>query len=667
MKKSILILSFLMAVPTARGDLPEILMMKFKQGRELMKDNPEKACQVLQPLAGNPSFILQDLAFLDQSVVCEDPIKDPPYTISLKPWLIQRDLERKLRESLRRKDLQAAVEIKAELAKSERTQKAILKMLAETEEFVNNFDAPELNKKLAVVSIRRFREAVAPRLMSKPGLQHQVKIAQDHLVAREFEPARAWAKKVLARKSSVDDKIAARRIIRTSFKLEGKTESFLQALAGDWAWASKSVPAPKAIEIGLLYARAMWTEGRMREAREILNKVEARFPRHPALNDIHFVRGKMAEEEKDWAAALAQYEKARLGELKTPLEKKIQFAKAWVAWKSKMFEQSATALDPLIALGQDDPFESARALFWKARVMKQLGKTEESAKLLKDLRLSDPVGFYGVIAHAEQKEKFPALKVPLAPTEFPKSTLYDASYFQALAEVGERELLQKAAKAHVEAVRPQEKVENWLPLFLAAAKANSYLPLFSQIPKLDPANRSVLLEKDPELLFPLDFKDRVLESSAKFGVSPELILSVIRQESAFDPYARSHADALGLMQLLPGVAKVYGKEVGIEIGHFEDLYKPEVNIPYGTILLRDLMKRHDQKIFLAAAAYNANEKALKKWLKMRWNGDVIEFIEEIPYEETRAYVKLIIRNCAFYSRLLKSGESIPFPTTCLGG
>ena len=144
------------------------------------------------------------------------------------------------------------------------------------------------------------------------------------------------------------------------------------------------------------------------------------------------------------------------------------------------------------------------------------------------------------------------------------------------------------------------------------------------------------------------------------GLDPEIALSIIRQESSFDPMARSEADAFGLMQVLPSVAARFS----VPISSHEDLFLPEVNVPLGVKLLSELEQKYKGSLILTAAAYNASEEAIAGWLKKRYHGNTLEFIEEIPYEETRTYVKLVIRNFIFYKRL-SAQAPMTFPESVL--
>jgi soluble lytic murein transglycosylase len=77
------------------------------------------------------------------------------------------------------------------------------------------------------------------------------------------------------------------------------------------------------------------------------------------------------------------------------------------------------------------------------------------------------------------------------------------------------------------------------------------------------------------------------------------------------------------------------------------------------------MKKYNDQYILAVSGYNANDSAIRGWIKTRFREDPLEFIEEVPYEETRAYIKLTMRNYVFYRRLLDHNESLPFPEELL--
>ncbi len=136
------------------------------------------------------------------------------------------------------------------------------------------------------------------------------------------------------------------------------------------------------------------------------------------------------------------------------------------------------------------------------------------------------------------------------------------------------------------------------------------------------------------------------------GVDPELIYAVMLKESTFDPSVTSNADAIGLMQLLPQTGKAVGKSFGLSVTR-HTLFDPRANILLGTRLLKQLLARYSGQMPLAVAAYNAGEHRVDGWLtraRRQAQGAPIaldRFVEEIPIDQTRNYVRRVM---AFYAR-----------------
>jgi len=154
--------------------------------------------------------------------------------------------------------------------------------------------------------------------------------------------------------------------------------------------------------------------------------------------------------------------------------------------------------------------------------------------------------------------------------------------------------------------------------------------------------------------FPLAYWETIRQKAQERDVDPYLILALIRQESLFDTWARSPAFALGLMQLIPSTAARVAKQIGLAPPSNERLFEPELNLTLGTQYLKDLLRRYSNNWFKAIAAYNAGEAAVDRWEKEIATDDIEEFIERIPYVETRGYVKLVMRNHRIYKKLYES-------------
>jgi soluble lytic murein transglycosylase len=138
-----------------------------------------------------------------------------------------------------------------------------------------------------------------------------------------------------------------------------------------------------------------------------------------------------------------------------------------------------------------------------------------------------------------------------------------------------------------------------------------------------------------EFTLPLDHEDIIRQQSQEKGVDAALIAAVIDTESKFSD-AESSAGARGLMQITPDAAQFIEKQSGGTSFKLSDLSDPEINIRYGTFLLKELIERYDGDVAAALAAYNAGPGNADEW------GGAGLSVEEIPFPETRAYVELVL-------------------------
>ncbi|MBL8150683.1 MAG: transglycosylase SLT domain-containing protein [Blastocatellia bacterium] len=152
-----------------------------------------------------------------------------------------------------------------------------------------------------------------------------------------------------------------------------------------------------------------------------------------------------------------------------------------------------------------------------------------------------------------------------------------------------------------------------------------------------------------EIFFPIIEKKTIKEEAKRRGLDPFVVAGLIRQESVFDPRARSRANALGLMQLLPSTGKLVAKKEGAGSIAADQLYNPQLNIRLGVTYLSDMLDKFG-RIEYAAAAYNGGPGRVSRWLQTLPD-DIEEWVEAIPITETRLYVQGVIRNSAHYRRI----------------
>ncbi|MDR3749748.1 MAG: transglycosylase SLT domain-containing protein [Acidobacteriota bacterium] len=152
-------------------------------------------------------------------------------------------------------------------------------------------------------------------------------------------------------------------------------------------------------------------------------------------------------------------------------------------------------------------------------------------------------------------------------------------------------------------------------------------------------------------LFPRPYWDALRRYSDENGLDPYLVAALIRQVSEFNPEAISHANAYGLMQLLPRTGKGEAKKEGLQHYSTDSLLDPTTNIELGTRYFRQMVDHFGGQIEYALAAYNAGEQRVEDWRASGTYRDVEEFVESIPFTETREYVQAIVRNQEVYKRV----------------
>jgi soluble lytic murein transglycosylase len=158
-----------------------------------------------------------------------------------------------------------------------------------------------------------------------------------------------------------------------------------------------------------------------------------------------------------------------------------------------------------------------------------------------------------------------------------------------------------------------------------------------------------------KILFPKPYVEKAKQESSRYNLSPYLVMGLMRQESAFNKKVISSANAIGLMQLLPTTATRVARSMRAELPDQNDLKKPEVNIQLGVKYLSGLLGDFDDNIVFALASYNAGPSKVRQWMNLRSDLKPLEFMENIPYKETRNYVKKVLRNYVIYKTLYGEG------------
>ena len=348
---------------------------------------------------------------------------------------------------------------------------------------------------------------------------------------------------------------------------------------------------------------------------------------------------------KDWDEVIKSlYRKKK----KPSLLAKALWKKAWVYRKRKEYKKALGSFILLTDL-KDNPYTYHRALFWAGQTYEDLGSCFYSRRFFKKLATKDIYGYYGLLSMHKLGQKrlietnpLPELKIEI------KALIHWLNLFQ------KKELLAHLLKKEIDQKLPDKlaSLEEWLQVIWLWKESQEYLSVFQSFQKMNPEVQEALVKKHAQLLFPLSFYKEVKQASEKTNLPISFLLSIIRQESAFNVRARSPADAFGLMQVIPSTARQVSRQNNIRYRGYRDLYKPSKNIQIGSTYISKLLKQYEQNFILAVAAYNAGNTPVNRWKKELSFWTALEFIENIPYKETRNYIRLIARNYIFYHQLI---------------
>lgn len=387
------------------------------------------------------------------------------------------------------------------------------------------------------------------------------------------------------------------------------------------------------------------------------------------LSEISYLFGKVKEDEAKFKEALTLYDQV-LEELKKGPSKnvlltreKLLWTKAWVLYKDEQWTKAGDAFS-ILANETVDVAEKSRAQFFLARTLVRTDKKEEAQKIWTQMTKDDFYSYYSLLAHDELGQKVPAFNSikPNNTFNFDKSLSFlspkQKDFFNALLQHEEIDLAERTALALTD--KPEQLAVLGLEL---AYRGQRFLPLFIAFAKLPIEQKQDIIAQKYDLMFPRLYQTEVKEMALITGLPSSLIFSIMRQESAFNMNSRSPANAYGLMQVIPPLAKHLARKHKVEYKKPEDLFNPQINIKIGSYELSAQVKKQKDQYALVAAAYNAGPSAVTRWLKTRLRPkfDIVDFIEEIPYDETRLYVKIIARNHLFYDRLESPSKELNFP------
>jgi len=313
----------------------------------------------------------------------------------------------------------------------------------------------------------------------------------------------------------------------------------------------------------------------------------------------------------------------------------------WVVRVALRHQRWKDALIALSAMPENERREEEWQ-YWTARCLEAQGDTAPAQPLY--LGIANNSSYYGFLA-ADRLDL--GYNLNHQPVEVDESTLNELSQIPALTRA--HELLQvnlsKEARREwdyaIGLMSPSQRLAagklasrwNWHDrAALTLAKADYY--------------------DDLEIRFPLAYTDAVMKEAEANTLDPAWVFAVARQESVMNPDARSQVGALGLMQLMPATGRKIAHKLKSAMHDLQQLLIPETNIRFGAYYLRELSDQFGDQKALATAAYNAGPQRVIKWAPPQTTMDADIWIDNIPFNETRQYVRRVLAYSVFYDQRL---------------
>ena len=407
----------------------------------------------------------------------------------------------------------------------------------------------------------------------------------------------------------------------------------------------------------LWQARVLDKNGKQDEAVTACLRLAADAPAAELADDALLEAAGIRKSQGRHPEALAILQQLLRDYPRSGLKKSATWDVAWLSYRSGDMAAAAASFKKLT----ENDATREKAFYWLGRALLAGGDSNGAKTAFNELAVRYPYGFYTLACGCEPqpaagaaatRPTFPAL--PEEPAEMlPVPEGYER--VKALIAFGLTEEAEKELAASRKKGLSQKALTALARLYLEMENYNVPLSLIT-------AERPARQTGDPlyawALSYPLGFRDAVKSQATARGVAENLLYAVIRSESSFSPTALSPAGAVGLMQLMPSTAAMILGDKGGATPR-DRLVRPEVNISAGSRHLKDLITSYNGNIVAAVAAYNAGSGNVDRWLKRFGALPPEEFIESIPFGETREYVKKVIATATIYNRLYGLGAPLP--------
>ncbi len=398
------------------------------------------------------------------------------------------------------------------------------------------------------------------------------------------------------------------------------------------------------------------------QALATLDKLARDYPKTPEAADALLAKGRLLEEMSKFSEAQVAYRKLVANHPDETDTATALWRLGWLDWFRGSYADAASAWSRILTARGGPPYRDAVS-YWIARADEMRGEATSAAKRLGRIQSEAPRSYYGVLAGQRSGRATAPSSAPVSLPADPLEALQgDQSYarVEALRMVG---LTQFADEEMAEMTRRVAGDQKLLYALSAAyvQDARYHLALrilrrhFSSTARNgDPATPRVFWE----MFYPIGWRTELTDAAGRASIDPLLVAAVVREESSYYPRARSRVGARGLMQLMPDTARPMAQARRLPVDSGEFLDDPAVNLELGSAYLAGLLREFgDPRV--AVAAYNAGPTRVREWWGGRRSADLDVWVEQIPYDETRAFVKRVMLGWDEYRRLYGGSPAAP--------
>ena len=432
-----------------------------------------------------------------------------------------------------------------------------------------------------------------------------------------------------------------------------------------WLEPLKDPARPDPTEALFWLGRSAGRAGDAEKLTEYLTLVADAKPRTRRSEEALYLLAQAAADDADIAKSRAYLTRLLRDYPKGVWTDVALWLQGWLAYKRKEYPAAAASWGRLVAEESGSRWR-VPALYWRGRALETIKHVSEAAKAYRTLLDTSANQYYYRLRAAERltalTKKAPPMPAPpvAAPLHVGTTNGLHARKARALRSLG---LTDDAVEEWTEQVRghPDERVglAEACSVFLDLGRYDRAVWVGTKVlrPLFVLDGGQAPIPGFWQCAYPLGHIDSVRRYAGERSLDPYLVLALIREESAFTPQALSRAGARGLMQLMPQTADLTAREHQLPPVAPSALETPEVNIQIGVHHLADLLRDLGGSLSLTLASYNAGKQPVQRWLQRYGFADEVEFVEDIPYTETRNYVKRVLGSYERYSSLYGTPSS----------